>query len=623
MAKWKCVVATVTPYLRRRTSPGLKSNNISSKKLYSGDTYMSSECKLENDIMWYKDDATGLWSASTEQSGKVLMKITSLEPTDKDVPATNNTSVADSNISNSNRVQGSASVTNNATTQTSNGVMSSRNVSPVSDTGNMNTVRTSSIKGYDIVNSMNFPVNKGTSSNPSYDYTTNVNSIRTDSSGTMGEELIQEIRENLNIFSGWTKLAINNKYHTEFNRFKLDHPDIFLRNTVGYIVFTRPDLNFLDDSGQLLSGISVDPRVEYIARNNIHLVQCLTHEYDGTTGHNFNPFLSNLAQSIEVMDDSVDTLDTGETFTGYKFQYSKHNIKSITSGSLTIKFKETFDLGITNLFQLWVDYQSNVYKGVFLPKDDYIWFKNIDYMCNIYYFLLDQDGETLLFWSKYFGVFPVNVPKSSLAYDAGSQVQLPDMSVQFSYIYKEDLSPATLVEFNRDAGLEDSSNVTYLPTYNAQLGHSGKTWAGVPFVSSFETNNGINATSHGFKFRFRSPRDINNSRSYGQSDAANVPARTTQTMNQTELSDRALVQKVAGLQNNTMDYLDKWGWSSELYRKAANAIRNQTAAGSTANSADIVQTATGFQDETMAYLNNWDWGDELMRKLANAMKNGV
>lgn len=622
MAKWKCVVATVTPYLRRRTSPGLKTNNISSKKLYTGDTYMSSESKLVDGIVWYKDDATGLWSAASEQSGKVLMKITSLEQNIKNTPATNKATAADSNTSTSNRTQVVNSSRNTNPPQPStNGVMGNNNVTPLSSSGNVNIVSTSGKKGYDIVNSMNFPVNRGTTSNPSYDYTTDVKSANV--GGVSGEDFIKEIRENLNIYSNWTKLEVNNKYHTEFNRFKLDHPDIFLRNTIGYIVFTRPDLNFLDDNGQLLSEISADPRVEYIAKNNMHLVQCLTHEYDGTTGHNFNPFLSNLAQSLEVMDDSVDTLETGETFTGYKFQYSKHNIKSITSGSLNIKFKETFDLGITNLFQLWVDYQSDVYKGVLLPKEDYIWFKNIDYMCNIYYFLLDQDGETLLFWSKYFGVFPVNVPKSSLAYDAGSQVQLPDMSVQFSYIYKEDLSPATLVEFNRDAGLENSSNVTYIPTYNDKLGHSGKTWAGVPFVSSYESTNGIVTNSQGFKFRFRAPNDIDRSRSFGRSDADNIPRKVTSVMTQTELSDRALVQKVAGLQDNTMDYLDKWNWSTELYAKAANAIRNKTAEGSTDTSANVVQSATGFQDNTMEYLNNWSWGNDLLNKLSDAMKNGV
>ena len=517
--RYKCEVLTVIPYLRRRTSAGLKPNNISSKKFYTGDVFYANDTKTVDGMVWYKNEADGLWSSSTE-AGVPLLKITILgddKPTT--TPATNNASAASKKTitTNTTTPTGSSNITVNNSANQLGGIMSDKSATPAPDTGTTSTLSSDYIKGYDIINSMNFPRKKGSS----YDYTTNIDTIYTDNHGTTGDELVQEIRENLNIYTAYSKLDINNKYHTEFNRFKLDHPDIFLRNTIGYIVFTRPDLNLLRPDGQLLDDVTADTRVDYIARRNMHLVQTLTHQYDGKSSHNFNPFLSNLAQSIEVMDDSVDTLDTGETFTGYKFQYSKHNIKSITAGNLSIKFKETFDLGITNLFQLWVDYQSNVYKGIFLPKEDYIWFKNIDYMCNVYYFLLDQDGETLLFWSKYFGVFPTNVPKGSLSYDAGSQVQLPDMSVNFSYIYKEDLSPATLVEFNRDAGLADG-NTTYLPSYNAKLGHSGKTWVGVPFVSSYSSNNGISSNAYGFKLRFRVPNDNKNSKSYGRSDAAST-----------------------------------------------------------------------------------------------------
>ena len=626
MAKYKCEVATITPYLRCRTSYGRKPNNITSKRLYTGDTFICSTepVRCSEGLLWYKNDATGYWSASADIDGSILLKVTVIgESPAKEQSATNNQTSVNKYavVSNVTNATGTNYTAQQTSSQQLNGVLRNNDVSATSDTGTMGAVGSSYTKGYDIINSMNFPVNKGTANKPVYDYTTNVNGIRTDNVGTTGEQLIQEIKENLNIFSGWDKLEINNKYHTEFNRFKMDHPDIFLKNSVGYIVFTRPDLNLLNN-GVLNEDIAADPRVEYIARQNMHLVQSLTHEYDGTTGHNFNPFLTNLAQGIDVVDDSVDVLDTGETFTGYKFQYSKHNIKSITSGNLNIKFKETFDLGITNIFQLWVDYQSDVYKGIILPKEDYIWYKNVDYMCNVYYFLLDQDGETVLFWSKYFGVFPTNVPKSAFSYDIGSPIQLPELQVSFSYIYKEDLSPATLVEFNRDAGLSNNSNVSYLPIYNATLGHSGKTWSGVPFVTSYTGSNGITNNSNGFKLRFRSPNELSKSVSYGQSDAYSASSYKN-TLSASDLSDRELVRRVAGLQDNTMEYIDKWDWSTELYRKTANAIRNQSAAGSTGDNMSIVQQATGLQDNSMEYLKNWTWGDELTRKLAEAMKNGV
>ena len=629
--EYKCTVINVSTNLNCRTGPG--TSYAVQASLKNGDTFTASETKTDSaGYVWYKNKSTGLWSCGKEPDGKTWLQVssTSSTQTTSTTPAsnTNKATVANQNTTTSQFSQSTQST--NETYSSSNtdgeklqGVVSDTSLNKSSN-GEKTSINSFGGKSYGLVNSMNFPPNKGTDSDPSYDYTTTVSgmSIPTNKGTKDGEDFLQEIRENLNIYSAYSKLQINNKYHTEFNRFKLDHPDVFMRNTIGYVVFTRPDLNLFDEDGTLRSEIAYDPRCQYIALHNPHIAKSLTHSFDNSMGHNFNPFLSNMAQSMEVLDDSVDTLDTSETFTGYKFMYSKHNIKSITSGTINVKFRETFDLGVINTFQLWVDYQSNVYRGHFSPKDEYIWYKNIDYMCNVYYFLLDQDGETLLFWSKYFGVFPQNVPKSSLSYDAGSQVQLPELSVTFGYIYKEDLSPMTLVEFNNDAGVGKSASVSYVPTYNEQLGHSGKTWTGVPFVSSTWENNGITNNSYGFKLRFR-PSDEVGTYSYSSDAATNSNYKVYSPEPQEVLTDREVVKRATGFQENTMQYLDNWNWSAELYRKAANAIRNKSAAGYTGTPEEIVQSVTGFQDNTMEYLDNWSWSDELYRKLANAMKNGL
>ena len=264
--------------------------------------------------------------------------------------------------------------------------------------------------------------------------------------------LFDTISENIEIPSFFTKNEITKKYHMDFNRFRKEFPDLYLKNTMSVVIFTRPDLNLFED-GKINSYVASDPRSNLILTNHKVLGQLLTANGTEKESHQFNPLLSNLAQSLEIADDSVDVLETGETFTGYKMQYSKHNIKSITSGNLNIKYKETHELDVTNMHQLWVDYQSNVYRGLFTPKREYIYNKELDYACDIYYFLLDQDGETIKFWSKYYGVFPHNVPKSVYSYDFGSQVSLPELSITYSYIYKEDLSPISLIEFNRNTGI--------------------------------------------------------------------------------------------------------------------------------------------------------------------------
>lgn len=324
------------------------------------------------------------------------------------------------------------------------------------------------------------------------------------------KESIAVIKENLNVPSSYSRNIVNQFTHTKFNRFRMEFPDLYLRNSMSVIFFTRPDLNLFKSGSSILTQIKNEPRDYYIIVQNRDIGRLLTEnggEYDEYQHHNFNPLLSNMAQSLEIQDDSVDTVDMGETFTGYKMQYAKHNIKSITAGQLSIKFKETFNLAVTNMHQLWVDYQSNVYKGVFRPKDKHIWAKELDYACNIYYFLLDQDGETIRFWSKYYGCFPVNVPKSSFSFDSGSQVSFPELSVTYNYIYKSDLSPRTLVEFNHDGG-DNNLSYEYLPTYAGQYkDHSGSTWAGIPYVQSFRYDSGISNLNGGrvmgLKLRYR------------------------------------------------------------------------------------------------------------------------
>lgn len=317
------------------------------------------------------------------------------------------------------------------------------------------------------------------------------------------------IRRNLNVPVGMQRVTLNHHTYLNFNRFRIQYPDVYLKNAVGVVFFTRPDLNILDDvptsttkpKWGIKGQVKRDIRDYYILLQNPVLAGCLTQRGGNASqfkNHNFNILLSNLAQGIEVVDDSVDLLEYGETYTGYKMHYSKSNTKSTAAGTLNIKFKETYDLAVTNLHQLWVDYQSNVYKGIFKPKLAHIWAKELDYACNIYYFLLDSDMETILFWTKYYGCFPANVPKSTFSYDFGSNVQFPDVSVTYNYIYKSDLSPQALVEFNQDGGA-GKIPFQYAPTfvkskYNYDVGCYS--WAGVPYVATYRDTENANMQRH-------------------------------------------------------------------------------------------------------------------------------
>lgn len=339
---------------------------------------------------------------------------------------------------------------------------------------------------------------------------------------------LRKLKRHVNAPTAWTPNQLYKNVFLNFNRFKMDFPDLNLKGTRAAIFLTRPALNLLmfDGSGNVAirdsanmsekdkkaagdGGVISDIRIYNLLRENITLGELLSGKarcssQHGLNSHNFNPLLSNQAYSIDIKDDQVDVLETGETVTGYKIQYSKHSNKSMGLDSVTIKYKEIQDLSITKLHQIWVDYQSDVYKGILSPRYKRIWKRELDYLCNIYYFLLAEDGETILFWSKFYGAFPVNVPKSVLSYDRGSQVQFPEVSVTYNYIFKEDLSPQALVEFNEDSAIaKNGLKNIYEPIYRPQKLHTGSTWVGLPYVQSVAKNSPLgNAGAYDLKLRF-------------------------------------------------------------------------------------------------------------------------
>lgn len=472
-----------------RSSPSLGSNIIGKKN--KGDTFIVDKAHTSPDgYKWYRIEGTNNWCCSKVSGGDTLLKI--VQDLEKKTVATtpsNKGTNANPNAGTSQYVLQSETI-----------YIEDANDSLTKVPGNSNGTETTDSKTFSIYTSTSYPKKYGGSTKyPLLDYKTNYDEF---------EEALNTIKENMNIPSFYNQQQINKLAHENFNRYRIEYPDLYMRSTIPVIVFTRPDLNLFSGAGrgQLQSHTANDARTQYALMKNEKIGRLLTSEGYSNISHKFNPLLSNLAQNLEIADDSIKLLETGETLTGYKMQYSKHNIESVAAGNLNIKFKETFDLAVTNMHQIWVDYQSNVYRGSFKPKREYIYEKCLDYACNIYYFLLDQDGETIRFWTKYFGVFPNNVPKSAFGFDMGSNVSYPEVSVTYSYIYKEDLSPISLVEFNHDAG-DASLGYKYIKGYVPDLGHSGKTWVGVPFISSYTYNNGVQSNAQGFKLRWR-PKEL-------------------------------------------------------------------------------------------------------------------
>jgi len=306
------------------------------------------------------------------------------------------------------------------------------------------------------------------------------------------------IEQNLNI--GIRKGNVDDIKHNmmnKFNRFKLVYPDLQLKNSFSHLFFTRPDLNLYDNDGIMLERVAIDPTFYYLNKNTPNLLRSLTRDFDKS--HDFNPFLSNMAGSFELKDEVVQSIETAQTFTGHKMKYGRHNIESKTADSFSISYIDDQDYNIYKIHKAWTDYISKVYRGEFRSRTDNIRARVLDYACSVYYFLCAPDGETILFWSKYTGVFPTNTPSAASSWSKGNNVRLPDFTINYEYSWKEDFSPLSLAEFNINSKSTGSS-IRYAKTYENMITTTGKTFVGAPFIETSVGNNGYT-----FKLRFKMP----------------------------------------------------------------------------------------------------------------------
>lgn len=275
---------------------------------------------------------------------------------------------------------------------------------------------------------------------------------------------------------------IQSKIHNSFNRNKCVIPDYHLNKTFAYVFFTRPDCNILKNGSsgwQLTEDVKSDPKYVYLKKNNLSCLKSLVG--DGNPNHDFLVLLSNEARSYEVSDHVIQTVNHGETYTGGRVVYGRSDHESNTSGEISVRYTDSVNLDIFKLHTVWVDYINKVYRGVFRPKDDYISKKILDYACSCYYFLCGSDGQTILYWQKLTGVFPVNTGESTFSWDCGTLLSKPDISIKYMYSMKTPMDIVHLNEFNMRAKFKPKIH-KIKATYSPEQCCIGSTLTGAPCI---------------------------------------------------------------------------------------------------------------------------------------------
>lgn len=301
-------------------------------------------------------------------------------------------------------------------------------------------------------------------------------------------------------------------------------------NTRQYIFFVRPELYLVDQTGSNSKGgifelsktsrTYWDPFFRYMNANHSVILRSLTAEFgknktdqrpaaasgagqggyadasvdmDGTplTIHSWIPYLVGRTETLAIPDYIIKTFDVVQPYTKYAVPYSTSAIESQSGGTFECTFREDSQLRVHKLFYSWLYYMDGVMRNKFQPKEKYLIYNAFDYMSSVYHIVCDITGTDIIWWSKYTGVIPTQVPNSDLSWNRGSETD-SKVTIPFKFFHHEALNPQILTDFNYNSlgynymrGKASSGRLRLqaCPVYDADHGITGPALVGRPFIS--------------------------------------------------------------------------------------------------------------------------------------------
>lgn len=323
------------------------------------------------------------------------------------------------------------------------------------------------------------------------------------------EDKLQAVRTSVGLpVHGNNSIARAMKYYM-YNRFKTPDINLAHNKTVTYVFFSRPDLNLLSGNG-VVDQVLNHTEGALVWRRYPELLKLLTDCRRCGDSNNFNMLLSNQVDSFDIRDEELSTIEAGKSWNEYTMPYGD-GYTGRTGGEFSCNFVETSDYSVINLIKLWVTYIDNVSRGAWRPSynlggigagGSHIFTRTLDYAASAYIFKCGPDGEDVLYWSKYYGVFPISTGAGALSWDNSASIGTSNkLNIRFRYAWKKDLSPVSLLEFNR-LGLIEGAQISE-DSYNPEVAGSSRPFVGTPFIGMYLANPSLNSRNDGGKTLIR------------------------------------------------------------------------------------------------------------------------
>lgn len=281
-------------------------------------------------------------------------------------------------------------------------------------------------------------------------------------------------------------MSINTATHYDIYKYWQQSSEPYTKG-IPVAFFTTPCMNFTSTNSNRSAYFSFIKETYPDLYSALTCMNLLAGDSSAVSTSPFVRQLSNGFKGITGKDLTAKTIDIGETFYGYKQSLPGPTIDSVTGDTVSVKFIGEKNLHIIHLHKLWMEYIENVSRGFFIPFHELVQRSELDYVSTLYYFVLDYDMETILYYSRYTGIAPISNPYSALVTTIGDR-DIPEIDIEYVYSYKEDLTPNILMDFNK---IIQNDYINLRGITNTSASHT------MPIYSDFKGNKDVSRSVFG------------------------------------------------------------------------------------------------------------------------------
>lgn len=285
--------------------------------------------------------------------------------------------------------------------------------------------------------------------------------------------------------------------YDKFSRFGYFNPYTSLVKTREYIFFTKPDLHLFRDGGS--SELNVQIAKDPFFIDMLHRYKDVLKQLQISNNSNKSPFINLLSNTVrsrlELPTISATDMEGPSNIYGDDIPYRWTSDQSDNNHEFTLEFEDSKYLEVYMFFKIYDEYQRKKSKGaVSPPSKNYIYNKILHDQFSAYKIIVGEDGETIIFFAKLWGVYPKKVPREAFS-DLNDEDKLK-FSVDFNATFVEDSNPTILAEFN----ILCNKGGANLPIYNTSKKMIDGNWARMPYIVT-STNNIENKKVYKLKWR--------------------------------------------------------------------------------------------------------------------------